>query len=1146
MITNLKRKSHLLASEMSRRSSYATNSSYPLSDDTFTNRAIHNPTARHLDQLSLSHSTHYSQSPYTMPRELQQTYVKYFKQTLKSRTTALSKYTKTRYSPIHKKYWRDIFLYMSNGKQHLDRSKFKEGIERCGIKIRTDKKSSRKKNTEQKQKEVEEILNAVFVEMDFDNTGYITVHAFTSMMMNEDTHLRSSDSSSSYYMNPNTNNANPASSHLYNTYSSYGYSETATLPRKSYEHMAVANGGNGNVHHNHAYNYGYHNPRTAPHRKEKAGYLRPDPNYFGTYNPHSNMYSSTSSDKERFIKNKKKKRKKKRRHHKNSSGQYDQYHAPNQFVEQEYSLSSDEEQQRYYEEVEEKTHKIHQNPASHHSHDELYLNNTWNDIQTRDGYAQEEQDEKIPMLEVVNSHMKSMGIGADNHTIKTPNKSKGKSKKSKKKSKKQGKSKHKQSNLSKMSRKSTNGKSIRSIPTFEVTRQKLSALDLIERRYYLHIDRESEKVILSPTNDYALEIECEFGLHQVIVGDYQSTLIQIKTLSGKHIFYEFDVRQNKDEFVDLLDEIKHESNQRSRTRSRLSSSERLPRGSGFPDFINPAIVEDDVDPNFYEDECSICRATLCTPSTFYWFIGLSIIHISVAYLYANYFHSSLKDFISLQNVLLIWILINMIVLRISAVGLIRKKCTLCCAKVFDCIWCHRFAFYGFSSESLMTVWTIFWLAWITIIVAEQVWKTSNTPIQVVSFGFVVLSLTFLVFAQFAYCRCRCCTKTLSNLLHSVLARLACCFMAIYGVLNIVSTTTDLIIIAYDPGFWLSVVLLLEFLIYFISVCVLQKNQLEIKGKDVSLRVMSDDLAEIQIPFNIDPFSYIWLSDDRAQWIKLPILSTTISKSSLNKSHKNKLSVMNRLKSNPKINVEKNPYHHQQNSSGDIELQTMTDIYKNKTRLKHTLSRSKNKYEAVGQGRVIDYNERDRTGFVVGSMDDTIEELMSNDNDDECGLIIHSRNKMGKRMIENLSYCYEESSFPIYIKKYDSPLTIMCFAFVYKRIGIIATDDRIIPAISYILYNNNNNNKQYIDLLWLVNKPQKQYNNLYQLLQLNKNKNIKIVDMTKKKTSKEKQIGIFLKNISSQAIFALTSRHQGLRIKKESKHALVYIQHTEWY
>ena len=291
----------------------------------------------------------------------------------------------------------------------------------------------------------------------------------------------------------------------------------------------------------------------------------------------------------------------------------------------------------------------------------------------------------------------------------------------------------------------------------------------------------------------------------------------------------------------------------------------------------------------------------------------------------------------------------------------------------------------------------------TVIIAQQVWDTSNTPLQVIAFGFVVLALTFLVFAQFAYCRCRCCTKTLSNLLHTVLARLACCFMAIYGVLNAVSITENgdnILDIVYSPPFWLSIILISDFIFYFIYVCVLQKNQLKIDGKDVKLRVISSELAEIHIPFKIDPVSYVWLSDDRAQWIKLPVLSSTFNRVAHKNENKRRLSIinMNRRIRSPKR--EENPYHHQHNESMDIELQTVTDGFNNKNKLKHSLSRSKNKYEAVGQGRVMD-NMRDRDrcfGFVVGSIDDSIE-IINNDTNDaddcdkpQCGLIMHSRNK----------------------------------------------------------------------------------------------------------------------------------------------------------
>ena len=197
--------------------------------------------------------------------------------------------------------------------------------------------------------------------MDFDNTGYITVHAFISMMMKEDEHMRSSASSSRYYANVNRNISNTNSNNLYKTYSGYGYSETQTNPRKSYEYMASSNP---KVHVNHAYSYhhGYNNNNphkaSAPHYRSGGRYLSPDSHYFGTFNPHPNVYSEpSSSDQERFIKSRKKKKKRKRkkkRHHKNNSGQYDEYHAPNHCVSQECSLSSNEERAMYYDDVEEK------------------------------------------------------------------------------------------------------------------------------------------------------------------------------------------------------------------------------------------------------------------------------------------------------------------------------------------------------------------------------------------------------------------------------------------------------------------------------------------------------------------------------------------------------------------------------------------------------------------------------------------------------------------------------------------------------------------------------------------------------------------------------------------------------------------------
>eukprot|EP01084_Bolivina_argentea_P184610 318393_1 len=90
---------------------------------------------------NLSYSSYISTSTMnnnecSMSRELQQTYVGFFKMTLKSRTKALSQYTNTRYPATHKKYWRDIFLFMSHNQRYMDRDTFKLGIDRCGIKIK--------------------------------------------------------------------------------------------------------------------------------------------------------------------------------------------------------------------------------------------------------------------------------------------------------------------------------------------------------------------------------------------------------------------------------------------------------------------------------------------------------------------------------------------------------------------------------------------------------------------------------------------------------------------------------------------------------------------------------------------------------------------------------------------------------------------------------------------------------------------------------------------------------------------------------------------------------------------------------------------------------------------------------------------------
>ena len=102
LMSNLERKSHLLLSDLSRRNSYDTvtasnsmgNSDYPLSDDTFTNRAHHSPRdgagSRHLNHLSLSHSqdTSSADSQSLVARDLQQIYVAFFRETLRSRTKA--------------------------------------------------------------------------------------------------------------------------------------------------------------------------------------------------------------------------------------------------------------------------------------------------------------------------------------------------------------------------------------------------------------------------------------------------------------------------------------------------------------------------------------------------------------------------------------------------------------------------------------------------------------------------------------------------------------------------------------------------------------------------------------------------------------------------------------------------------------------------------------------------------------------------------------------------------------------------------------------------------------------------------------------------------------------------------------------------
>eukprot|EP01083_Nonionella_stella_P172528 592362_1 len=689
--------------------------------------------------------------------------------------------------------------------------------------------------------------------------------------------------------------------------------------------------------------------------------------------------------------------------------------------------------------------------------------------------------------------------------------------------------------------------------SFIVSRRKLSALDLIIRRYYMTIDASKGCVVLSPLSDCISEVSMEFGLHQIIVGDHQSTMIRVKTLNGKDIYYEFDVRQAKDEFVDLLDDVKQKSGS-----NNFNSPHILPRGIGFGAdhsigdiqhqlqlnvHVHSMFDDDDIDVDpIYDDECAVCRATLCNCSTLYLFVLLSCAHLLMIYLYTQTENAVIDE-----EMIILWILFNMICLRVCAIQWIRTKCILLCTKMFDCIWCHRFAYYGFSAHSLITIWCIVWLTWNTMNIGLRIWTHSDntpqyvTPQQTICFGFIVLSLTFVVFAQCAYCRCRCCSVTLSHLLHTVLARLACCFLGIYGVLycnmNSVSSSTLVLL------FWVfSLVLIYDFVFYFIFVCLLSKNQSKIDAKHIGIRVLSDEQCEVQIPLKVSSFEYILMSDDGATWIKLPILLTTNKKENndtLQHHHQQyPLKMRHAVK-----NVERNPYHLPDTSSNEHEqVDQVSEFYK----LKHTLTRStrNNQYEAVGQGRA------GHGGFIGSSIDedDAFEEEIHKKND-LCSVMIHSRNKIGQRMIETASHCFEEPDFALYIEKYDRALSIMCFAVVYKRIGIIATDDRVIPAIAYL--ESGAPILQYIDLVWIANKPKKQYHNLYQLLQSNKHKNnrkrnIKIVDMTKKKSSKEKHIASFINNISSQAIFALTSRHQGERIQKESKHAVVYIQHTEWY
>ncbi len=146
---------------------------------------------------------------------------------------------------------------------------------------------------------------------------------------------------------------------------------------------------------------------------------------------------------------------------------------------------------------------------------------------------------------------------------------------------------------------------------------------MIERRYCLTIQRETSKIILSPINidnNYNnCEVSIEFGLHQIIdCSDHLSTDIQITTKYDKKIYYEFDIQHKKDVFMDILEEIKHDT---VNTNNNLDYSDAIPHGTGFyynENDININKYEEDVDP-IYDDECSICVSKLLTQSTIYWF-----------------------------------------------------------------------------------------------------------------------------------------------------------------------------------------------------------------------------------------------------------------------------------------------------------------------------------------------------------------------------------------------------------------------------------------------------------------------------------------------------------------------------------------------
>lgn len=1330
LMTNLERKSHLLLSDLSRRNSYdtVTNSDYPLSDDTFTNlqsRAHHrdilgssyannmgnhggNHGVGHLNHSS-SDSSSASNSSSLLARDLQQIYVSFFRETLKSRTKALGQYIKTRYAPTHKKYWRDIFLFMSEGKAFLDRDAFQKGIKHCGIKIRTGRKERRQRMTmEERQREIDSILNAVFMEMDFDHTGYITVHAFASMMMSEDQGLTSSnvsDRDHGHGQHPNREsnrnlNGHHLNGHHHNGHKGVNANDTGdrshrvspqrsrnrkhlsphlspqqtqphhlwqshsnqlhrNSPRRSYDHLQTSiNNQRHHLHHkygnrlhlhpqHHSYNpqrirpvppnSKHLNPKHPPKRKgitfdgvhdaKRYGVN----GYFANGNGMEKEYArnGTHGVKE-YHKGKKRKRNfdgdtrdhRDVREHREDGG--DHYVVVNEYdptpdhelrknfkrikehrVARDDSISSDDTPEAVYahhgyHDVEEKTHP---HPHDHRvKNEEEYLRETWDSIhgglrdqhhdknhdhdhkQRHGQYVEEEQDEKIPMLDVLQNHTQNM---ADQETSKLKKKKKHKKNKTQKTAKtvktvktdkfgKAQKGKMKKKHGAKRNRKRESDPY-----SFLVMRQPLTRLDVVERKYILSISRERQCIVLSPSDDFRREVCCEFGFDQIINGDHQSTTIQIKTLSGKRIVYEFESSESKDEFVDLWEATNHELRQMveaGQSPRHRSTSELLPRGVGFVEDLGRVSfqMDGDVDRNYYDDECSICRASVCTPSTFYWFFLISTVHILGIYFFIDMMTDGVSD----------WVLFNMLILRVSESETLRKRLVLCCVRTFDCASCHYIAYYGVSTQSLITIWTVFWLTWDTVSVGRMLWESEDnsdemvnsdrTPLEVISFGFVVLSLTFLVFAQFAYCRCRCCSPTVSKTLHTVLARSSYFFMAFYAVLSIVDVVTDILDLIVLPTFWFSAILFLDFTFYAVSSYVLRRHILIIQGKDISLRVLSNFQCEFHIPFRIDPFSFLWISNDGASWMRVPVLATTFSTNrgrcggSLSICQKRKRSKLNRKRSN----VEQNPYHHPPIGSVDlydgqtIEMMELDvdddDNGKNggktrnqhKTKSKKTTARSKLKYEAVDSGR---------TGFFS---DDTDHDhgLSGDDNDFDvarCSIMIHSRNKVGARIIQEASRCFEESRYPLFVKQFECPLNVMCFATSYHRIRIIATDDRVIPAISYLLYHRDRDvigsghhglYHQEVELLWLANRPAAQYQNLYEMLTLLKTTSdlpsttrnlIEIVDM-KKKNSMEKQIEQFLHGVQSQAIFALTSRHQAQRIRRLSRHAAVYAQRTEWY